>query len=137
MKAAASATLAGLTRRSEVRFLIVGGLSAITDTSALYLFHGVLGVWLPFATVLAFAVAFVVNFGLNRAWSFGSSGDVGGQAWRYLLLVLVNLALTVALVQGLTWAGLPYLVAKVLTTGGLAVLNLFVSRKWIFTDGQR
>ncbi|MFC4109049.1 GtrA family protein [Micromonospora zhanjiangensis] len=128
----AVASIASLTRRSSVRFLIVGGLSVATDTGALFVFHGVLGLWLPVATVLAFATAFVVNFGLNRVWAFGATGAVGGQVWRYLALVLVNLVATVLLVQGLTWAGLPYLVAKVVTAGALAAMNYVVSKKWIF-----
>ena len=117
---------------SAVRFLIVGGLSLAVDTGSLVLFHGWLGIWLPLATTMAFAVAFVVNFGLNRFWAFEAGGAVGRQLTRYLALVLVNLALTVALVQALTWAGLPYVVAKLLTSVVLAVCNYFVSRKWIF-----
>lgn len=132
MSSAVATSIASLTRRSSVRFLIVGGLSVATDTGALFVFHGVLGIWLPVATVLAFAVAFVVNFGLNRAWAFGATGGMGGQVWRYLALVMVNLAATVLLVQGLTSAGLPYLVAKVITAAGLAVVNYLVSKKWIF-----
>ncbi|NJC65583.1 GtrA family protein [Planosporangium flavigriseum] len=121
-----------------MRFLVVGGLSMVTDTGALFVFHGVARIWLPLATVLAFAVAFVVNFGLNRVWAFegGAAGTntIGTQLWRYLALVLANLVATVALVSTLTWAGLPYLVAKVVTAALLAVANYLVSRKWIFTS---
>lgn len=122
-----------LARHSAVRFLVVGGLSVIADTGALFVLHGVLGIWLPVATALAYAVAFVVNFGLNRTWAFGADGAIGRQLWRYLALVAANLVITVLLVQGLVWAGLGYLVAKVLTALGLAVVNYLVSRRWIFT----
>src|SRR5262245_8808335 len=117
---------------SAVRFLVVGVLSVAVDAGALYVLHGVLHVWLPVATALAFLVAFVVNFGLNRVWAFKTAGNVGRQLRRYLSLVLINLVLTVILVQGLTWLGLPYLVAKGVTSALLAIANYIVSRKWIF-----
>jgi putative flippase GtrA len=127
-----AATLTRATRSSALRFLLVGGLSFLTDAGALYLLHGVLGVWLPAATASAFASAFVVNFGLNRLWAFRAGGPVHRQLRRYLSLVLANLLLTVVLVPGLTWLGLPYLVAKTCTTVALAVANYLVSRRWIF-----
>jgi len=132
MSSAVPATIASLARHSAVRFLIVGGLSFIADAGSLFLFHGVLGIWLPLATVLAFGVAFVVNFGVNRIWAFRTTNAIGSQIWKYFLLVLANLAVTVLLVQGLTTAGLPYLIAKVLTTIALSVVNYLLSKKFIF-----
>jgi putative flippase GtrA len=127
-----SGTLSKAARSSLVRFVVVGGLSFATDFGSLYLLHGVLGILLAPATVMAFAIAFVVNFGLNRIWAFRASGAVGQQLRRYLYLVAVNLVLTVLIVQGLTLLGLPYLVAKACSTAVLTVGNYFVSRKWIF-----
>ncbi len=117
---------------SAVRFLVVGGLSLVVDTGSLIVFHGWLGIWLPLATTMAFGVAFVVNFGLNRLWAFGSGGHMGRQLTRYSYLVIANLCLTVVLVQGLTWAGLPYVASKLITAVILAIANYLVSRKWIF-----
>ena len=131
--AGTSWTLSRISRHSAVRFVIVGGLTLAVDGGSLFLFHGVAGIWLPLATAMAFAAAFVVNFGLNRAWAFSASdGAVGRQVGRYLLLVAVNLVLNVIGVATLTWAGLPYLVSKLVVAVVLAVVNYFVSRRWIF-----
>lgn len=119
-----------------LRFLIVGGLSLAADAGSLFVLHGVLGVWLAPATALAYGIAFFVNFGLNRAWVFGSNGSVAGQLPRYLALVAVNLGVTVVAVQSLTWLGLPYLYAKLLTAAVLAVANYFASQKWIFVTAS-
>jgi putative flippase GtrA len=124
--------MARLTNHSAARFLVVGGLSLVVDAGSLIVFHGWLGIWLPLATTMAFGVAFVVNFGLNRLWAFGSDGAVGRQLTRYIYLVLANLGLTVVLVQALTWAGMVYVVAKLVTAVILAILNYLVSRRWIF-----
>src|SRR6185369_5587189 len=70
-------SLTRLSQHSAVRFLIVGGLTFTVDETALFVLHGVIGLWLGLATVLAFAFAFGVNFGLNRVWVF-ASGRSGG-----------------------------------------------------------
>jgi putative flippase GtrA len=122
-----------LTRSSGFRFLVVGGTSVAVDAGLLYVLHGLLGMWLEPATALSFLAGLVVNFALNRRWSFASTGRMGSQAVRYAALVAVNLLVTVVLVKALTALGLMYLVAKVLTTAVLSVVNYFVSQKWIFS----
>jgi putative flippase GtrA len=122
-----------LSTHSVVRFVVVGGLSLLTNTAALYALHGVLGMWLPLAAALAFAISFVVNFGLNRMWTFESDGALAGHLWRYLALVLANLALNAALVTGLSAVGVPYLLSQVIVTAMLSAANYVVSQRWIFT----
>ena len=125
--------LVRLSQHSAVRFLIVGGLTLAVDESALFLLHGVAGIWLPLATMLAFAVAFGVNFGLNRSWAFSAGGGAAGrQVGRYLMLVAFNLAVTVVAVPAVTALGVLYLISKLIVAGILAVINYFVSRRWIF-----
>ena len=99
----------------------------------LILLHGVLDVWLPLATFLAVASSYIVNFTLNRFWSFGSvEARPSGQAVRYLLLAGVNWVMTVALVSGLAALGMFYLLAKALTVAINAGLNYFAYRHWVF-----
>lgn len=117
---------------SAARFVAVGGASVVIDAGLLYILHGRLGMALIPATAIAFLAGFMVNFLLNRQWSFASTGALHSQLFRYLALVLCNLVVTIALVQALTWAGVPYLVAKVATTACLSAVNYVISRKWIF-----
>src|SRR5262245_48776665 len=125
--------LARLSQHSAVRFLIVGGVSLAVDEGTLFLLHGVARIWLPLATLLAFAVAFGVNFGLNRGWAFSATGGaMGRQVWRYLMLVAFNLGVTVVGVPAVTALGVLYLISKLFVAGVLAVMNYFVSRRWIF-----
>lgn len=122
-----------VTQHSLFRFVLVGGASVVVDAGLLYILHGRLGMWLPPATAIAFLAGFLVNFGLNRQWSFGSTtGALRPQLIRYLALVAANLLVTVGLVQALTWLGAPYLVAKVATTALLSAVNYVISKKWIF-----
>lgn len=121
-----------LYRSSGFRFLLVGGASVVVDAGLLYVLHGLAGLRLEPATALAFLAGFMVNFALNRQWSFASTGRLRRQLAAYLALVAANLLVTVVLVRALTALGLMYLVAKVFTTAALSVVNYLVSRKWIF-----
>jgi putative flippase GtrA len=117
-----------------VRFFIVGAASLVTNTGTLYVLHGVLGIVLPVAATLSFIASFIVNFTLNRMWTFDSDGAMFSHLWRYLSLVLVNLGLNAGLVTSLTtWLGVPYLVSQVITTASLSMMNYLISRGWIFT----
>jgi putative flippase GtrA len=121
-----------LYEHSLVRFLLTGGASAALDTGVLYLLHGVLGVLLPVATLLAVMVAFAFNFTLNRIWSFGSASPVGRQFGRYLLLAMFNWGLNVALVTGFTALGLHYVLAKIITLAIASAINYVGYRLWVF-----
>jgi len=112
--------------------LIIGVLSFILDAGTLYVTHGVLKVWLPLATTLAYGVAFTVNFSLNRLWAFSSSAAVPGQATRYIVLTGVNYLVTLLIVNGLAALGMSYLIAKVLATAIIAGINYFAYRNWVF-----
>jgi putative flippase GtrA len=120
------------TSRSLPRFLIIGVFSFVVDAGTLFLTHGLLHMWLPLATTLAYAVAFTVNFGLNRLWTFGSTAALKGQATRYAALIGLNYLITLLIVNGLAAAGLSYLIAKVLSTAVIAGINYFVYRNWVF-----
>jgi putative flippase GtrA len=120
------------TSRSLPRYLVVGVLSVAIDAGTLAVLHGVLRVWLPLATTLGYALAFAVNFGLNRSWAFGSTAAVGGQATRFLALSAANYLITLAIVTGLAAAGVYYLVAKVISVTVIAAVNYVTYRMWIF-----
>jgi putative flippase GtrA len=120
------------TSRSLPRFLIIGVLSFVVDAGTLFVAHGLLKVWLPLATTLAYGLAFVVNFGLNRRWAFASTGALTGQAARYLALVGVNFVITLVMVNGIAALGVSYLIAKVLATAVIAGVNYLAYRNWIF-----
>ncbi len=114
------------------RFLLVGVVSYLTDAGTLALLHSGGGVPLLVATSIAFAVGLAVNYGLNRVLTFGSAAPVGSEVTRYLLLVLANYVVTLALVGGLTAVGLPYLGSKTVATVVLSVANFVAYRSWVF-----
>ncbi|MFI6293274.1 GtrA family protein [Nonomuraea sp. NPDC050790] len=121
------------TLRSLLRFLLVGGLSYAVDLGALYLLHGRLSLGLAPATLLAFLLALVVNFTLNRSLSFAAApGRVRRQFLRYCALCAVNYGLTLLGVLGLVELGTHYLVAKTVMVGVGVAVNFVLCRYWVF-----
>jgi putative flippase GtrA len=118
--------------RSLPRFLAVGVASFAVDLGALFAAHGILQIWLPLATTLAYATAFTVNFSLNRIWAFGSTAPMRPQVTRYILLTCVNFMTTIVIVTGLAAAGLEYLLAKTAAATLIAILNYVAYRMWVF-----
>ena len=119
---------------SAVRYLVIGVLSAAADFGLLYLLHGWLGLPVPIAAFIAVAIAFVLNFALNRVWSFRSKAPVVGQFSRYFLLGCVNWVLTAILVTLFTWGGLYYLAAKAVALVLTTASNYLLYRIWVFAD---
>jgi putative flippase GtrA len=131
-----SGSVRGLVRavaeHSMARFAVVGCIGFGTDVGLLWLLHGVAHLEVGLATALAYLVAFAVSFVLSREWVFPDTGDMRRQVYRYCVLVAGMLLLTVVGVKALVWVGVQYLVAKVLISGVVAVVNYVISRWWVF-----
>jgi putative flippase GtrA len=114
------------------RFVSVGVLTVAVDLALLASLHSLLGVRLLLATTLAYGLSLIVNYSLNHAWAFDADGDHGRRVGRYAVLVGINYALTIAMVAGLTHAGVYYLVSKVIAVAVGSVVNFFGYRFWVF-----
>jgi putative flippase GtrA len=129
-----SVLLTWVTSHPAPRFVVVGGLTLVVDISALKVGHDFLGLSLPLATASAFALAFVVNFGLSRQWAFASAEEtlVRRQLVRFVLLVAANLASTLLIVVGLVHLSVYYLSAKLIAVAVNSVANFVLYRRWVF-----
>lgn len=115
-------------------FLLVGVASYLVDIGLLYICHGRAHLALWLATSIAFVCGLVANFGLNRVVTFRSTSALHYQLMRYVVLLLANYVVTLAMVTGLTSAGSPYLVSKTICVASLAIMNFFAYRHWVFAD---
>ena len=117
---------------SLVRFCVTGLLSVGTDFALLYGLHSGAGVALPVATVVGSSAALVVNYSLNRNWSFQAKASHGYTLIRYLILAGLNFGSTLLIVLGLTHLGLYYLLSKLVAVGVNAAINFLSARYWVF-----
>jgi putative flippase GtrA len=117
-----------------VRFGMVGGVGFIVNLAVYSLFVHPIGVDYRVASVVAWLVAVINNFVLNRHWTFDArAGRAHFQALRFLIVSLVAeafslLALTL-LVEG---AGIDKVGAQALAVAASMPLNFLGNKLWSF-----
>lgn len=124
-----------------VKFAIVGGVGTIVN---LIVLKGALLMWEQFnpttpfaveilASALAFVVAVVNNFLLNRMWTFRSTGPVHVEFSKFLTVSVVGLGLN-TLVFSLFRGHLnfPVLLSQLLAIACVLPFNFAVNKLWSF-----
>lgn len=85
------------------------------------------------ATAAARVCSGVVNFTLNRSWSFGNKeDDWKAQGIRYLILFVCQMCASSGLVYLLAFLPLPLTFIKVVVDTGLFCVSYFIQRNWVF-----
>lgn len=127
--------------RQFVKFAVVGGLGTVVNLAVL---KATLYVWdlaatatpfavEAFASGLAFAVAVVHNYLLNRWWTFRSRGAVTGEFARFLTVSLLGLGLNeLAFWLFRTRVGLGVLVSQLGAIACVLPFNFTVNKLWSF-----
>jgi putative flippase GtrA len=117
---------------SLVRFGVTGVLSVVVDVGTLTGLHSGLGVPLFWATLAAYALGLLVNYSLNRNWTFQTKAEHRRTLIRYFTLVAFNFTSTELIVFLLPHHGWHYLVGKAIAVGLNAIINFTVGRIWVF-----
>lgn len=93
------------------------------------------------ATIIARMCSGLLNFSLNRSWSFKDAGSPNGDAMkqmkRYCLLFFAQMAASSAFVWLLSSLPLPLVGVKMLVDSALFVVSYFVQRNWVFKDAPK
>lgn len=78
-----------------LKYVISGGLSAVTTVSILYMLTQWMGLWYIFSTIIAYLIGFIVSFTLQKFWTFQNNQNdrIASQAFFYFLIVAGNLGL--------------------------------------------
>jgi putative flippase GtrA len=117
-----------------VRFGLVGGVGFIVNVAVYALFVHSVGLDYRAASVVAWLVAVMNNFVLNRHWTFDASeGRAHFQAMRFLVVSLVaeafSLLLLTLFVQDAGFAKIP---AQALAVAASMPLNFLGNKLWSF-----
>lgn len=117
-------------------YILVGGISALTDIILIFTCFHVFHIPLFVATIVGFVGGLLVNFVLNKLWSFQSKATGFKKTQRevllYGLLVGFNLVFTYIIVAYLISLGLGIVLAKVLTILATTTWNFILYKKVIF-----
>jgi len=122
-------------RKSVIKFIISGGTAAAVDLVLLYIFYDLLLWKIVLASSVAFILAFLVSFSLQKFWTFrdNSQDRIFGQFIVYMLNALLGLYLNGLFIHLLVnrydvW----YILAQIIINLLLGFWNFIVFRFLIF-----
>jgi len=93
----------------------------------------------PLATLLGAALGGIVNFTMNRTWTFDASGSKRTMARRYVVVSAISAALNAGVVAALLWIPNHHVTICWLVARGLIFLgwNYPLHRDYVFAHGGR
>jgi len=119
--------------RRFARFAVVGALATAVHTAVFTAAIELGRIEAVLANALAFCVAVLVGYALNRRWTFAAHGAANARLWRYVAAQLVGLAwnslIMFAVVHGAHWS--PYL-GLLLSVILVPPLTFALNQFWVF-----
>jgi putative flippase GtrA len=117
-----------------IRFGLVGGVGFVINVAVYALCVHALGMDYHLAAVMAWLVAVINNFLLNRRWTFDArAGRTHFQAIRFLAISLVALGFSLLLLMLLVEnAGMAKIPAQALAVAASMPLNFLGNKLWSF-----
>jgi putative flippase GtrA len=126
--------------RQFVKFAVVGGTGTLVN---LVVFSAIIYAWRTargdrplvveqVASGVAFCVAVVNNFVLNRAWTFHHSGPLVRRFGRFFVISLLGLGLNVLVFSSLRKLGIEAHVSQFLAILVVTPFNFLGSKLWAF-----
>jgi len=121
-------------RMQLAKFATVGAITFGINFSSFHFFFGISRWDYRVAVSLAYVITVICHFWLHRFFTFGASEQrIFHNAGKYVLLMILNYALTVAIV-GLVveLAGLSPYLGVIASTVGTALMSFFVMKYFVF-----
>jgi len=117
-----------------IKFGIVGVMNTAVDFLVYTLLVSVLGWGLYISQVISYSCGMLNSYGINRKWTFSTkNGFFSGELVRFILLNLSMMLLGMAIIWFCTQHLLLHkLVAKLISTVLVLVVNFLVSNFWVF-----
>lgn len=122
-------------RMQILKYIVAGGIAAVTNVGVLYILVTYAHLHYLSAEAIAFLLAFIVNFSLQKIWTFELRGlaSMYRQMAGYLMLSLANMVCNLTILYLLvSKVGIWYPLAEALTIALLAGVSFYVCRTYIF-----
>jgi putative flippase GtrA len=114
-----------------LRYGVIGTGAALLQLSLLIVFVEFLHLYSLLASTAALGISVVVNYGLQRHFTFRSKSRHVVAGPRFVLLTMVTLAAN-ALLFGAMLAVVPYLLAQIITTATIFPVNYYLNKTFTF-----
>lgn len=116
-----------------MKYIAVGGASAVIETSLFMLFYTMLAWPLLVANSCGLVITLLFHFNMQKRWTFRDTQSLRRQLPRYLLMVSIASVLNTALIYlFVAELGIPALVAKILQIGLVFGFTFSFSRLIVF-----
>lgn len=121
--------------RQIVRFVFVGGTCTLFQYVLLTALIELAGMPAVAASALSYAIAVLLNYELSRRITFQAGDATLKSLTRFILTSLIGLTANTLLFRGALAAGVPhYLIAQMIATAVVTVLNFNLYKHWSFRD---
>jgi putative flippase GtrA len=121
-----------------LRFAVVGAASSLAYAAIMMVATSVVGLAPWISSIVAYVSAMIINFPLQRSFTFMSTGDVRREGLMYLGVHLVNLLVSVAVVHAiadvLQW---PVFVSVAAVIVVIPLIQFLVLETWVFASSTR
>jgi putative flippase GtrA len=120
------------------KFLCVGGTGYALNLAVFTLLVTVFSVHHIVAATIAFIVAVLNNFWMNRHWTFGAGdGHAGFQAARFFVVSVTAFLFSLGVLELLVSVfGAPKVLAQAISLAAATPLNFLGNKMWSFGPGR-
>ncbi len=136
---AAARLIARAQNHPLARFAVVGAIATAIDFGVFAALVFAAGLHAGPSNVVSFATSLVVNFNLNRRWTFRQQKDAktaARQGGRFMIAYAGGLALSTAIVVGLATL-MPELWAKIISVPIVFVYNYACAKLWVYREASQ
>ncbi|MEH6515393.1 MAG: GtrA family protein [Halioglobus sp.] len=116
-----------------LRFVLVGGATAVIHYGLLYAGVELLGLAAIFASSVGFAIAVTFNYFMHYSWTFAEPAPHGRTAARYLFMICCGFMINGLLMYVCsTVLAVNYLLSQAVATVAVLTWNFTVANFWVF-----
>lgn len=116
-----------------IKFGLVGVLNTIINW-VLFILLNSMGVYYIISNIIAYSISTLNSYLWNSKWVFKYTGDnVNQTTFKFITLNIIGLVLnTIILFLLVDIIKLPKIIALIIATGVVMILNYFINKLWVF-----
>lgn len=116
-----------------IKFGLVGVLNTIINW-VLFILLNSIGVYYIISNIIAYSISTLNSYLWNSKWVFKYNGDnVNQTTFKFITLNIIGLVLnTIILFLLVDIIKLPKIIALIIATGVVMILNYFINKLWVF-----
>lgn len=116
-----------------IKFGLVGLLNTIINW-ILFILLNSMGVYYIISNIIAYSISTLNSYLWNSKWVFKYTGDnVNQTTFKFITLNIIGLVLnTIILFLLVDIIKLPKIIALIIATGVVMILNYFINKLWVF-----